>query len=192
MSKRIKYVLSQKYKQHASPREKFMHKKQILERTEPFTPKQTKQLTLQEKNYIRGIQIARNIKKSEAIKLFRKTFKDTKLLKNLSDEISRKYETGLTIEPLEIQAPIIEGYEGIEKGKEKKKKRKQKEKKKRFKKSKKEPGAPKGKKYKYAGKSKKATKKQISRFKPLPGPARHYIDTKTGEEISRRERDKRL
>ena len=195
MSKRINYVLTQQYKKSASPREKFMHKKRILERTEPFTPKQTKQLTLQQKNYIRGIQIARNIKKSDAIKLYRKSLKDTKLLKNLSSEIQRKYEIGITIEPPDIQPPIIGGYEGIEKGKEKKKKRKQKEKKKRLKKlkkSKKESGAPVGKKYKYAGKSKKATKKQLSRFKSLPGTARHYIDTRTGEEISRRERDKRL
>ena len=202
MSKRINYVLSQKYRQHASPREIFIHKKRILERTEPFTSKQTKQLTLQQRNYIRGIQIARNIKKSDAIKLYRKTFKDTKLLKNLSDEISRKYEVGITIEPLDIQPPIIEGYERIEKKKEKKKEKKREKKKKRpkklkkrlkkLKKSKKEKGALKGRKYKYAGKFKKATKKQLARFRILPGSARHYIDIKTGEEISRRERDKRL
>ena len=189
MSKRVNYVLSQKYRQNKSPREIFLHKKQVLEYNEPFTKKQTKQFTLQQKNYIRGIQIARNIKKSDAIKLYRKSLKDTKLLKKLSLEITGESEIGIALEPSELEPPVI--GDGVRKGEEKEK-RKEGGKKKRKKLSKKEYGAPKGKKYKYAGKPLKATKKQLSRFKSLGGKSRRYIDTKTGEEISRRERDKRL
>jgi len=175
-------------------REKFLRKRALLQKNQPFTKKENKTFTLQEKNYIRGIQIARNVSKKDAIKLFKKSRKNENLAISLSKEIEEKYKTGIIFKPLE-KPPII--LESPKKKKEPKKKilKKKKKPKKKISKKKKKPKKkiPKKKtKYKYAGKSKKATKKQLERFKSLGGTSRRYIDIYTGEEISRRERDKRL
>jgi len=145
----------------------FLHKRSVYEETQPFTPKENKTLSLQQKNYVRGIQIARNVSKKKAISLFKKSKKDSKLTKSLTRSIQKKYETGLSFR---------EGKKPLPKIVDRKKKKKSKTKI----------------KYKYAGKPQKASKKQIARFKSLGGTSRRYIDTHTGEEISRRERDKRL
>jgi hypothetical protein len=56
------------------------------------------------------------------------------------------------------------------------------------------PQPPKKKKkgYKYAGYISAAKIEDKKRFVVIPGKARHYTDTVTGEEIPRRERDKRV
>ena len=174
-------------KRISSPREDFLHRKRILERTQPFTKTQSKQLSLQQKNFIRGIQIARGVNKTEAIKLFKKSRKSSSLSTDLSNEINRTSAMGdRIVEIPDMDLPVMEQPKKPPK-KEKKKLKKHVPKKK----SKPEKRALKGKKYTYAGKlSKKPERK--ARFKSLGGTARHYIDLRTGEEISKRERDKRL
>jgi len=148
----------------SNARSKFLHKRSEYEKKQPFTPKENKTLSLQQKNYIRGIQIARNVSKKKAINLFKRSQKDSTLTKSLTRSIQKKYETGISFQPEKKPPPKI------------------------AKKKRKKPS----KKYIYAGKPQKATKAQIARFKQLGGTSRRYIDTHTGEEISRRERDKRL
>jgi len=148
----------------SNARTNFLNKRSEYEQKQPFTQKENKTLSLQQKNYIRGIQIARNVSKKKAINLFKRSQKDSALTKSLTRSIQKKYETGISFRK-EIGAPP-----------------------KITKKKRKKPS----KKYIYAGKPQKAIKAQIARFKQLGGTSRRYIDTHTGEEISRRERDKRL
>ena len=135
-----------------------------MRKNNPLHLKKTKSLSLQQKNYIRGIQIARNVSKKKAINLFKRSQKDSTLTKSLTRSIQKKYETGISFKK-DVGAPP---------------------------KIKKKKGKKPSKKYIYAGKPQKASKAQIARFKVISGKSRRYIDTHTGEEISRRERDKRL
>ena len=171
-------------KKFSSPQEDFIFKKRMLENKEPFTKKESKQLSLQQKNFIRGIQIARGINKQKAIIQFKKSRKSSSLSSDLSDEIDRKYRMGVKITEIEdMDLPVMEPP--------KKPLKKPKPKKPKPKKPKPEKRALKGRKYTYAGKLSKKPEK-IARFKSLGGTARHYIDLRTGEEISKRERDKKL
>lgn len=137
-----------------------------LRREEPFTPTEKTKYSVQIQNYIRGIQIARNLKKENAIKEYEKISFRTEEMRVLSNEIQGKYdaETEIIYNPPK-KPTIIAGPDGPMKPKQK---------------------------YKYAGYAKKATKADRNRFKALGGKSQRYLDLKTGEEISRRERDKRI
>lgn len=147
-------------------KEEFIAILEHLRREEPFTEAERSRYSVQKQNYIRGIQIARNIKKEDAIKEYKKISLKTEEMRALSNEIQGKYdaETEIIYNPHKTP-PMINGG-----GKKPKPKQK----------------------YKYGGYAKKATKEDRNRFKPLGGKSQRYLDLKTGEEISRRERDKRL
>lgn len=137
-----------------------------LKREEPFTHTEKQKYSVQKQNYIRGIQIARNLKKENAIKEYEKISFRTEEMRVLSNEIQGKYDAEVEIIYNPPKRLIID-------------------------KTKTTATKPKQ-KYKYAGYAKKATKADKNRFKSLGGKAQRYLDLKTGEEISRRERDKRI
>ena len=185
-------------------REKFLMKRYEYQQTQPFTKAQKKGYTIQQQNFIRSIQIARNIDKNSAIKLFKKSLKSEELSKGLSDEIAKNYEIGIV-----YSEPPTSGIGGIitppkkeEKAKIPKKPKAKKPKAKKPKakkpaaekpKAKKSPKKQKSKKsYEYAGVNKKATEAQKARFVIVDKKKMRYVDTVSGEQISRRERDKRL
>ena len=180
-------------------REKFLMKRYEYQQTQPFTKAQKKGYTIQQQNFIRSIQIARNIDKNEAIKLFKKSLKSEELSKGLSDEIAKNYEIGIV-----YSEPPTFGIGGIitppkkeEKAKTPKKQKAKKPKAKTQKakkpKAKKPVGKQKAKKgYEYAGINKRATEAQKARFVIVDKKKMRYVDTVSGEQISRRERDKRL
>ena len=147
-------------------KEEFIAILEHLRREEPFSPAEKQRYSVQIQNYIRGIQIARNIKKEDAIKEYNKISLKTEEMRVLSNEIQSKYdaETEIIYDPPE-KPIIIVGPDGPKKPKQK---------------------------YKYAGYAKKATKEDRNRFKSLGGKSQRYLDLRTGEEISRRERDKRI
>lgn len=146
-------------------KEEFIAILNYLRRKEPFTPVEKKKYSVQKQNYIRGIQIARNINKNGAIKLFEEISLRTEEIRALSNEIQGKYDAEKEIIYNPPEKPIIIADPPPKKPKQK---------------------------YKYAGYVKKATKADRNRFKSIGGKARRYLDLKTGEEISRRERDKRI
>jgi hypothetical protein len=148
-------------------KEEFIAILNYLRRKEPFTPAEIQKYSVQKQNYIRGIQIARNINKNGAIKLYEEISLRTEEIRSLSNEIQGKYDAEREIIYNPPEKPIIIVDPPIP------------------------PKKPKQ-KYKYAGYVKKATKADGNRFKSLGGKARRYLDLKTGEEISRRERDKRI
>ena len=180
-------------------REKFLKKRYEYQQKQPFTNPQKKKYTIQQQNFIRSIQIARNIDKNEAIKLFKKSLKSEELSKGLSDEIAKNYEIGIV-----YSEPPTSGIGGIitppKKEEKAKTPKKQKAKKPKAKKpaaekpkAKKSPKKQKAKKsYEYAGVNKKATEAQKARFVIVDKKKMRYVDTVSGEQISRRERDKRL
>ena len=180
-------------------REKFLMKRYEYQQTQPFTKAQKKGYTIQQQNFIRSIQIARDIDKNEAIKLFKKSLKSEELSKGLSDEIAKNYEIGIV-----YSEPPTFGIGGIitppkkeEKAKTPKKPKAKKPKAKTQKakkpKAKKPVGKQKAKKgYEYAGINKRATEAQKARFVIVDKKKMRYVDTVSGEQISRRERDKRL
>jgi len=180
-------------------REKFLTKRYEYQQKQPFTNPQKKKYTIQQQNFIRSIQIARDIDKNEAIKLFKKSLKSEELSKGLSDEIAKNYEIGIV-----YSEPPTSGIGGIiippkkeEKAKTPKKQKAKKPKAKTQKakkpKAKKSPKKQKAKKsYEYAGVNKKATEAQKARFVIVDKKKMRYVDTVSGEQISRRERDKRL
>lgn len=147
-------------------KEEFIAILNYLRRKEPFTPTEKTKYSVQIQNYIRGIQIARNINKNGAIKEYEEISLRTEEMHALSREIQGKYdaETEIIYNPPK-KPTIIAGPDGPKITKQK---------------------------YKYAGYVKKATKEDRNRFKSLGGKAQRYLDLKTGEEISRRERDKRI
>ena len=180
-------------------REKFLTKRYEYQQKQPFTNPQKKKYTIQQQNFIRSIQIARDIDKNEAIKLFKKSLKSEELSKGLSDEIAKNYEIGIV-----YREPPTSGIGGIitppkkeEKAKTPKKQKAKKPKAKTQKakkpKAKKPVGKQKAKKgYEYAGINKRATEAQKARFVIVDKKKMRYVDTVSGEQISRRERDKRL
>lgn len=180
-------------------REKFLMKRYEYQQTQPFTKAQKKGYTIQQQNFIRSIQIARNIDKNSAIKLFKKSLKSEELSKGLSDEIAKNYEIGIV-----YSEPPTSGIGGIitppkkeEKAKTPKKQKAKKPKAKTQKakkpKAKKPVGKQKAKKgYEYAGINKRATEAQKARFVIVDKKKMRYVDTVSGEQVSRRERDKRL
>ena len=147
-------------------KEEFIAILERLRREEPFTPAEKQKYSVQKQNYIRGIQIARNINKNGAIKVYNEISLKTEEMRALSNEIQEKYDAEKEIIYSPPEKPIIIA------GPDRPKKPKQ--------------------KYKYGGYAKKAKKEDRERFKSLGGKAQRYIDLRTGEEISRRERDKRI
>ena len=164
-------------------------KRYEYQQTQPFTKAQKKGYTIQQQNFIRSIQIARNIDKNEAIKLFKKSLKSEELSKGLSDEIAKNYEIGIV-----YSEPPTSGIGGIITPPKKEEKAKIPKKPKAKKpKAKKPVGKQKAKKgYEYAGINKRATEAQKARFVIVDKKKMRYVDTVSGEQISRRERDKRL
>lgn len=148
-------------------KEEFIAILNYLRRKEPFTPAERQKYSVQKQNYIRGIQIARNLKKEDAIKEYKKISFRSEEMRVLSNEIQGKYdaESEIIYNPPEKPIIISDTVTPSKKPKQK---------------------------YKYAGYVRKATKADRNRFKSLGGKAQRYLDLKTGEEISRRERDKRI
>ena len=148
-------------------REEFIAILERLRREEPFSPAEKQKYSVQKQNYIRGIQIARNIKKEDAIKEYNKISFKTEEMRAISNEIQVIYDAEAEIIYNPQEKSIIIADPPIP------------------------PKKPKQ-KYKYGGYAKKAKKEDRERFKSLGGKAQRYLDLRTGEEISRRERDKRI
>lgn len=186
-------------------KEWFIERLNHLKKTEPFP--EGNNYTVQERAFIRGIQISRRKNLKEACKMFDTLLDDE--ISGISDDIQRAYERGeqgITIDT----PPDLPGGGTIDKIKpegeieatpvpRKPKPRKPKDKRGRGRSiweqpKKPETGAPKGRKYKYAGVVLQAKQEDKDRFQRIKesGSRQRYIDTKTGEDISRRERDKRL
>lgn len=166
-------------------REKFMKARSKYEKKEPFTPDEIKDLTFQQRNFVRGIQVSRRVSKKEAIQLFNNSKHSEELTKNLSDDIAKAYEIGISVKKIPLTASDIigdiivkkprdvggiEGFKniGVKGGKRQKKG------------------------YEYAGVTKRATKEQKAVFILVDKKKMRYIDTREAKTISRREKDKRL
>ena len=147
---------------------------------------------------MRGIQVSRRVSKKEAIQLFNDSKHSEELTKNLSDDVAKAYEIGISVKKIpptvsDIIGDIIvkkprvieggksgvvgggksggvEGFKniGVKGGKRQKKG------------------------YEYAGVTKRATKEQKAVFILVDKKKRRYIDTREAKTISRREKDKRL
>ena len=171
-------------------REKFMKARSKYEKKEPFSPDEIKDLTFQQRNFVRGIQVSRRVSKKEAIQLFYESRHSEELTKNLSDDVAKAYEIGISVKKIpptvsDIIGDIIvkkprvigggksEGVEGFKnigvKGGKRQKKG-----------------------YEYAGVTKRATKEQKAVFILVDKKKMRYIDTREAKTISRREKDKRL
>lgn len=180
-------------------REWFIERLNHLKKTEPFP--EGNNYTVQERAFIRGIQISRRKNLKEACKMFNTLLDDD--ISGISDDIQRSYERGEQGIAIDTP-PDLPGGGTIDKTKPKPSKPKKPEtgapkggtidKIKPSKPKKPETGAPKGRKYKYAGVVLQAKQEDKDRFQRIKetGSRQRYIDTKTGEDISRRERDKRL
>lgn len=155
------------------PREQFIKARENYASQSAFTANENKKYSVQDRNFIRGLQVTRGCGKTRAIRVFREGKKNPASMISLSDDVSKAYEQGITYAP-----PPPYGGGGVIKVPPKKVVP--------------EVGAPKGRKYKYAGVATIASKERLARFKSLGGTARRYKDLETGETISRRERDKRL
>ena len=152
-------------------RVEFLERRAYYQKQSDFTPKEKKKLNFQEQNFVRGIQIVREIRKNDAIRFYKRIRKkDRQQLKAISLEIQAYYDKP---DILGMDKARGEWWTG--------------------------PGdesviitPQKSPKYIYATYAKKALLKDRNRFKSLGGTARRYTDLRTGEIISRRERDKRL
>ena len=147
-------------------RNEFLARRAYYQQKSDFTKKERSELTFQEQNFVRGIQIIRDMPKNDAIRYYKSIRKrDTEQMKRVSLEIQAFYDKPHIlrgfVEPTDTSVIIP-----------------------------KPPEVPT--KYEYAGTIQKAKKHDYERFIPIPGKSRKYTDTKTGEIISRRERDKRL
>lgn len=150
----------------------YYSKKYLLDDIQPFTERQKNKYTIQDQNFIRYIQVCYNISKREAIKRFNQYNKD--LIKNKEKRnefrlsLSEQYE-GL-IKYQHRPKNYVELYDsGNKKFLEK---------------------FGEGKKYKYP-KSKLIIPKEVEeRFIMVNKKSRRYLDTFTGQEISRRQHDK--
>lgn len=134
-----------------------------LEKEEPFTPRERKNYSFQTRNFIRGIQLTRGVNKRRGIEIYEGIKgKKTKIRKAAKD-ICELY-SGKKKFKIPAKAEPVKDIAGKTKIR-----------------------------YEYKGAPKKAPKSLIDRFKPdYSTTARRYIDRQTGENISRRERDKRI
>lgn len=154
-------------KKPLSSRDAFIRKLRALEKKEPFTKSEREKYNFQQRNFIRGIQVARGLGKKEGIQEYKKIAGKKSKIKSVSREIRAKYDGR------EDYIPKVRVRKVINKTGQKVEKRE----------------------YIYKGKTKTANKSLVERFvrdKDSPPSKRRYIDRLTGENISRRERDKRL
>ena len=152
-------------------KKEFLARRSYYQQKGDFTQKEKKDFTFQEQNFIRGIQVVRDVSKNDAIKFYRKIRKrDKEQLKRVSIEIQSFYDKPHIYKEFGGTKPDTDNGVIV------------------FPKDEKEAT----KKYAYVGVTKKALQKDINRFINLGGKKRNYRDSKTGEIISRRERDKRL
>jgi hypothetical protein len=153
----------------------FKKRMKQYEEIEPFTKTQTKRYSFQELNFIRAIQVTRRTSLKETIKTYNETKrKDKESMRDLSSEVSIASE---------LKTPRF----GI-----KQKRKIKKPKTKKDKKDKKDEKSDKKRVYEFKGKTKNAPQKIKDRFITQKGTTRNYYDSKTGEIISRRERDRRI
>ncbi len=176
-------------------RNEFLERRAYYQKQSDFTPKEKKELTFQEQNFVRGIQIVREKQKNDAIRHYKRIRKKARAqVKALSIEIQAFYdkpdilgvdnargEWWIGSRDESDDKPAILGADNA-RGEWWTR-----------------PGdksviitPQKSPKYIYATYAKKALLKDRNRFKSLGGTARRYTDLRTGEIISRRERDKRL
>ena len=176
-------------------RVEFLERRAYYQKQSDFTPKEKKKLNFQEQNFVRGIQIVREIRKNDAIRFYKRIRKkDRQQLKAISLEIQAYYDKPDILGMDKARGewwtgPRDESYDkpailGRDNARGEWWTR---------------PGdksviitPQKSPKYIYATYAKKALLKDRNRFKSLGGTARRYTDLRTGEIISRRERDKRL
>ena len=152
-------------------RTEFLERRAYYQKQSDFTPKEKKELTFQEQNFVRGIQIVREKPKNDAIRHYKRIRKKARAqVKALSIEIQAYYDKPdiLGMDKARGEWWTGQGDESVIITPQK------------------------SQKYIYATYAKKALLKDRNRFKSLGGTARRYTDLRTGEIISRRERDKRL
>lgn len=179
-------------------REKFMKARSRYEKKEPFSPDEIKDLTFQQRNFVRGIQVSRRVSKKEAIQLFNDSKHSEELTKNLSDDVAKAYEIGISVKKIPptisdiigdiiVKEPRVVGggkrqekgyeyadfYDRVHQANLYSEKRQKKG-------------------YEYAGVTKRATKEQKAVFILVDKKKMRYIDTREAKTISRREKDKRL
>lgn len=156
-------------KKPVNSRIKFLSKLVNLEKEEPFTQGEREKYTFQQRNFIRGIQIAKNCKKEDGIKEFKRIQGKKALIKKQGDDIQAMYDGRKAFKTRAPKARVCKPIKTT--GKKEKKT------------------------YIYKGITKRADKVLIDRFvrdtKSSPS-SRRYIDRLSGESISRRERDKRI
>ena len=151
----------------------FYDKKYEFEDKQPFTTKQKQKYTVQDRNFIRYLQTIYNINKREAIKRFnkytREIVNDKQKRNDFWISLKDQYEQLIKYQkrPKNYQTVFAEGNKKFldEYGKK-----------------------PKG--YKYKLSAYDIPKDVKERFKLVNKKSRRYLDTQTGKEISRRERDK--
>ena len=151
----------------------FYDKKYYYEDRQPFTDRQKKKYTVQDRNFIRYIQTIYNISKKEAIKRFTKynseIVQNKEKRNNFWISLKDQYENLIKFQkrPTEYNRIFADGNKKFLKEYGEK---------------------PKG--YKYKLKNYIIPTGLKERFKLIDKKSRRYLDTETGEEISRRKRDK--
>jgi hypothetical protein len=151
-----------------SSRDKFVRELSHLEKSEPFTKAERDKLTFQERNFIRGIQLTKGIKKVEAITEFKRIKGKKEKIRKQGQNIQDRY-TGVKAFKSRIREDkkVCKPVSVIERKRE----------------------------YTFKGVTKRASNTLIQRFvrdDKSPKTARRYIDRLSGDSISRRERDKRI
>jgi hypothetical protein len=155
-------------KKPLSSRDKFVRELSHLEKTEPFTKAEREKTTFQERNFIRGIQITKGVKKRDAITEFKRIKGKKEKIRKQGDAIQERY-TG----EKRFKSRIREGKKVCKPVSVIERKRE----------------------YTFKGVTKRASNTLIERFirdDKSPKSARRYIDRLSGDSISRRERDKRI
>lgn len=155
-------------KKPLSSRDKFVRELSHLEETEPFTKTEREKLSFQDRNFIRGIQITKGIKKKEGITEFKRIKGKKEKIRKQSEAIQERY-TGQKKFKSRIREDkkVCKPVSVIERKRE----------------------------YTFKGVTKRASNTLIQRFvrdDKSPKTARRYIDRLSGDSISRRERDKRI
>lgn len=148
-----------------------------LEDKQPFSYSEKETFSKSDRNFIRGIQVARNYTKARAIRYFRTIYGNRNSIRAIGEELQKLSDYGITVytssEMKEIKQKTLEEYSKPQEGKKYR--------------------------YKYAGATKDIPESIKSRYilkiTDTTNPEyskRRYIDTETSEEISRYEHDKRL
>lgn len=142
-----------------------------LEDREPFLQSELNMFSKSDRNFIRGIQVARGYTKPRAIRYFRDTYGDRNSIRAI----------GARLQALSDRGVVIYSSEELR------------ERRRAVKIEQQTPKPGKKYRYEYAGQTDVPLSiKSRYQVDKKSGTARRYIDTETGENISRRERDKRL